>query len=726
MMSYLLVLMLPLAFSAVLFNGQYVSRYRQEVISQLTATADKALLNLDMHVRQLTALTLQVSVSKPFSNQNVAKNSIAYMDIIRELQNYVNANLLLTEMIYYNGANTDTIYTSRGTFHPKYYARYRLGGESVQAMTFFRALTGHTWVAVDGERWRGGRYEHCVELIMPVPGMEDAYVGYFIAEGTLLNLVTLSEAYADMTLLLDRQGKPLLTTSAGSEKPLALAEAAFAKGERVVLEAIGDGRYLLCVISDSTGLGCAYVLSEAALFGKVDAMRNVFLWVMLAVMLLGGAAVYAISLWQAGPISRLASLAGTMVQDDGDVLPGVEGELPIIKNALEQVHNQNVSLREAQQRSQQSAVLMRLISGQYQQRRSVDRDCKQARIAIEGRRFMVLLIEEISIATAELAQGIEGYFAGEVAAYGFRYQEQQYQVFLLALRQGTALTQETVFQRLVQVYPSLFLTLGSTYEDPLQIYMSYQDAIFAKRKQQLKGTQASVMGTEQSRKQGELLYPKQEIDALYRILLSRDKEKLAFIQDVLMHSLQDISYSAFFQKAFCYDIINTYNRALASLGIGGHSEPQRLKQYMHKDLVYLDALIAHIDALYKEAVEAFAEESAQETLDEMEQLAAFVDAHVEDPQLNVRFVADAFGMTVSNLSHRFKKHTGDNLSDYIVMRKVESARWLLSHTSQSVTEITARLGYNHPSSFIRMFQRSVGMTPAKYRELYGEDQSGKD
>ena len=41
---------------------------------------------------------------------------------------------------------------------------------------------------------------------------------------------------------------------------------------------------------------------------------------------------------------------------------------------------------------------------------------------------------------------------------------------------------------------------------------------------------------------------------------------------------------------------------------------------------------------------------------------------------------------------------------------------LLRTKDLSVTEISERLGYAHPSSFIRMFKKIHGVTPTLYRE----------
>ena len=58
--------------------------------------------------------------------------------------------------------------------------------------------------------------------------------------------------------------------------------------------------------------------------------------------------------------------------------------------------------------------------------------------------------------------------------------------------------------------------------------------------------------------------------------------------------------------------------------------------------------------------------------------------------------------------------------------KLRVARELLISTDMDVAQIGERLGYTHPSSFIRMFHKVEGITPAQYREEHSPSQAGPD
>ena len=112
---------------------------------------------------------------------------------------------------------------------------------------------------------------------------------------------------------------------------------------------------------------------------------------------------------------------------------------------------------------------------------------------------------------------------------------------------------------------------------------------------------------------------------------------------------------------------------------------------------------------------AFFDEKAPSNDDTITDVVAYIDAQRENIP-NACEVAEHFGVSPSNLSHQFKRATGETLSNYIAGHKLRVARDLLTNTDMDINGIGEILGYTHPSSFIRMFHRVEGITPAQYRE----------
>lgn len=117
-----------------------------------------------------------------------------------------------------------------------------------------------------------------------------------------------------------------------------------------------------------------------------------------------------------------------------------------------------------------------------------------------------------------------------------------------------------------------------------------------------------------------------------------------------------------------------------------------------------------LQADYSVAIEEMLIESAF-----IRRVIVYINEHQSDRELNVGKLADVFGVESSNLSHQFKNATGYAISDYINAKKLAVACDWLNTSRMTVSVISERLGYAHPSSFIRTLKKIYGTTPAQYR-----------
>ena len=67
------------------------------------------------------------------------------------------------------------------------------------------------------------------------------------------------------------------------------------------------------------------------------------------------------------------------------------------------------------------------------------------------------------------------------------------------------------------------------------------------------------------------------------------------------------------------------------------------------------------------------------------------------------------------LSRVFKEKTGVSFVRYKQNTRLEFGKNLLCQTKMSIAQISEKIGYHNPESFIRLFTRLTGLTPKKYR-----------
>lgn len=100
--------------------------------------------------------------------------------------------------------------------------------------------------------------------------------------------------------------------------------------------------------------------------------------------------------------------------------------------------------------------------------------------------------------------------------------------------------------------------------------------------------------------------------------------------------------------------------------------------------------------------------------DEIENVRNYIAAHLFT-ELRVRDMAGELGFSYSYLSAKFRKKTGQSITEYIVKSRLEVVEYYLRFTDRSIGEIAASLHFSSPSRMAQQFRKAYGETPTAYR-----------
>ncbi|WP_246320639.1 helix-turn-helix domain-containing protein [Paenibacillus qinlingensis] len=95
----------------------------------------------------------------------------------------------------------------------------------------------------------------------------------------------------------------------------------------------------------------------------------------------------------------------------------------------------------------------------------------------------------------------------------------------------------------------------------------------------------------------------------------------------------------------------------------------------------------------------------------------YIDDHYNDNNMSLAAMADHFQISLQYLSTFFKKHSGENITDYIAIVRIREAKKLLADPKATMGDIAIKIGYANAVSFIRFFKKVEGVPPGKYREM---------
>lgn len=97
--------------------------------------------------------------------------------------------------------------------------------------------------------------------------------------------------------------------------------------------------------------------------------------------------------------------------------------------------------------------------------------------------------------------------------------------------------------------------------------------------------------------------------------------------------------------------------------------------------------------------------------------------------LSIHEYAQMCFMSDSRFSHLFREVTGTTPHKYILQKRIDNAKALLSGSDIKISEVAAYVGFSDPYHFSRVFSKDVGMSPSQYRQQLqcevSEDEEGE-
>jgi transcriptional regulator GlxA family with amidase domain len=99
----------------------------------------------------------------------------------------------------------------------------------------------------------------------------------------------------------------------------------------------------------------------------------------------------------------------------------------------------------------------------------------------------------------------------------------------------------------------------------------------------------------------------------------------------------------------------------------------------------------------------------------------FIENH-PNVWITVETICERVGMNRRTFERRFRKCTGNSVTEYIQRVKVEHAKKQLEITTKTINEVIFNTGYNDIDAFRKVFKKFTDLSPIEYRKRYASTQ----
>lgn len=699
-LSFLLVLILPvfvLSFAYIKYDQKI---YQDKLLKQEQDALDLPLQELEQYIEEMKQIAVQTPLQS-YVDQKDPMNYEKAHKLIQMLGRYRGTHSVLEEIVVYYEDYPEVIFTEKGTYSQEYYRKYMKNGEGVLLYRFLETKESGEWITEDELVNDREKTTGFLQYIFKTPDRS-----CWVFTLSVQKLEELLEQNDTITVLCDKNGRQLYPPQEELEK--------FRKDKSGVIE--------LTDVSRSGALTIVRYVDSNQVFYEAHRMMKYFLFCLVLVLIFGVCLSTMLSFWNERPIWKLREFCESKVKD----IPPMHNSIEMVRFAVNRMDEDMQTL--SQQREKEYLLLQLLYGKQLNEEQAALR-LKHLKMFQNAEIYTLFLISA--------ADGEEGF---EISRYAKAFENEKQLgcecyvmncgcrnlIGIAGSRTKEAESLQNVFCRIMEEYPEAKEEVTVYICEPCERLEEISRAYLAVLAESQKDSEEKVGQIVEVLKnpQQEFHYPELELNALYEAAVEQDTEKIVLVMEQLLESFPKQTEIDFICMALYCDIVRTYRRALNKtslrseelkmlLNIEKRSSPQNVQEIK----AVIGAILRQsIDCMEKQSMSCVAED------EEINEIFRFISENRESPDLCVKMVASQFNLSISNLSHRVKKATGRNVSDYITEMRMEYAHELLKNTDYNIQTIASMVGYTQASSFVSKFKKYYSITPAEYRKKVKEDE----
>ncbi len=733
LLSYMLVLIIPLAIIAMLVYIYFFHLLKDEVIKNNVNILQHVVTAVDTNITGMNTVAYQIYSNPDLTTQQIGDGPYPVSRGIYQLKSYISgSNFVSDVVVYYNQLNL--FVSSTRTYTMQQFLKAYYGGSITDEQ--FQAAASNTsgnavWV-LDSEA-AGGDMGRVVSYLVPNSSNYDKRMVLFVIKEQAFQQMMSSDKGNIMAINPEHKTVAAFKKVSRPDEQELLG---FLQSDRLeqstVTEVGSSSSFVSWIQSPETGWSYLMVMPVEEAMRQVIAARNAFLWTFLGIILAAGILILFNMRMNYRPIRQLR----LFVEKETGSVAEAGNEFEAVRMTINRINHTNKMLND-QVKSSHSAVkdflLNNLIRGSYAHSDAFNEKGTEIGISFSKPFYRVVIFsagtsdrqqKQSAASLSELVELLEQSLPDEIEGFGHMNID-NHMIFILAgqieadhqaLHDTLTQMQQIMMNKLCA---NVAVGIGNGCEETGQLGKSYIEAYTALDYRLVKGTDQIIYFDDiQIAASSDYPYPVEELRALELFIIEGNTEQISVTVTELVDQITRRDVPLFEARCLCFDIINTVLKTMQTIN----------KKFVVLDKGYIDVISLaqfetvkelgqNINELCWTLCKYIKENRDKHDQELLQQLIDYMDNNYHDPNFTVQSMADLFNMSLSNLSYYFKKYSGQNISDYMNYLRMEKAKHLLSSTEKPLVEIISEIGYYDVSSFVRKFKKEVGTTPGGFRKI---------
>lgn len=733
-LSYSVVLFLPLLILCLAFYSALMGRFTEEIADSNTRAIAQVQKNFDSQMEQIIQLSYLIQNDASLHPAKIGNDIMAARQAVSTLSTYKSITTL-PEIVMVYAEGGELIFSNSGVLTPQRFfeQQYLYANHTLQD---FIDTVAHpegivTWGS-DSVKQFGGQSSDYITLFVAVqrgnisPKIRSIYM---IPVKRLRSVITdVASEYGGQVYVFDHLGEMIMTDQNAfpDDYTAQLKNLPVDEAQRLTVD--GTEYFLSSARSKTTGWQYVIAMPVAAVEAPLNQILLKMALFIALTSLAGGIAVYFFSVRHYKPLQQLRMQALAYA-------PAAQGtELEQVSTVLRQLSTDSDSYRRRLENNRDTLVqscLSHILRGS-ESAAMLERAKENGVDLTAIPRWMVVAVsfsEKSSLAVSAVRSALMTESFGLSDAILCENPPDRGFMAILFPRERTEADCErflTPLQEHLQNVLQCQLAFGVSL--PCEAYglsTAYQQAVSVLNNKLILGSSfISFFADETESTRNQSYYPLQELETLQWNLLQLDAEATTNCIHGIMRNISEKGCSFPVARLICFDIINVTLHGLYAIA---DSESIRPAGDMLERLAGFDTiqeLVVLLEEVIQTACRSIRQLRSAKTEDRVSRIRQYVETNCFDPNFSIYSVAEDFDLTPSNLSHYFKAQTGQSISDYVqTLRRTEACR-LLTETNDSIQAIGEKVGMLNVSSFIRNFKQQTGLTPGQYRSLHAAEKNG--